>query len=181
MEIDTSDRTEIEYHNGQPIAKVSPKRKHALVQGNLIKILWRCGSDFGEIGPEWRFDVGAPDESLTEYVPDVAFISNERLAALDDEAVEEPPGAPDIAVEIRSPDESAAYRTRKLAKYLACGASLALDVDPQTRTITAHDSQNVRRYTVGQQFAHPVFPWLHFDVIEAFAGLDRSRPPHGPR
>jgi len=177
LDVNFYERPEVEYHNGHPMAKVSPKRRHSLVQANFMRIFERCGRALGEIGAEWRFDLGAIDDTITEYLPDVAFISYARLDELDDEAAEEPPGAPDVAVEVRSPGDWPAYTKRKIAKYLACGASLVLYVDPATHAIEAHANDGVRIFQRGETFTHPAAPWLQFDVDEAFACIDRKRRP----
>jgi Uma2 family endonuclease len=169
------ERREVEYHNGHPVAKVSARRKHGLVQANLLETVRRCGRELGETAAAWRFDLGTVDDSITEYLPDVAFIGFERLDLLDDVAVEEPTGAPDVAVEIRSPGDWLAYAQRKISKYLACGASLVLDVDPEARTIEAHTQIGVSTFHVGETFIQPTVPLLRFEVDEAFVGIDCNR------
>jgi Uma2 family endonuclease len=169
------EQREYEYHDGHPVAKVSPKRTHSLVQMNFGEILRRCGNELGEVGAEWRFNLGAVDDTFTEFMPDMAFIGFERLDSLDDAAAEVPPGAPDIAVEIRSPGYRLAEIRRKIARYLACGGSLVLDVDQETRTIEAHTHAGIRTFNADEAFQSAAAPWLHFEVSEAFAGLDRKR------
>jgi Uma2 family endonuclease len=124
------------------------------------------------VGPEWRFRIGHADDTKTEFVPDLAYISKERLRALAPEDREEPPFAPDIAVEVRSPSSRPGLREKKIARYLATGAKIVLDVDPATRLIHVHDAEGVRTLACGQRFTHPEALWLAFDVSEAFADLD---------
>jgi Uma2 family endonuclease len=166
------DLPEIEYLDGQPYPKVSPKLSHSLVQGALIRILYRCAGKRGRVGPE--LDVYPPrvDAKLTKFVPDVAYVSIERLRALSPTDREEPPFSPDIAVEVWSPTNDRRYLELKIARYLATGAVLVLDVDPHARTIVAHDGGALRTYKTGESFEHPAMPWLRFDVAEAFADLD---------
>jgi Uma2 family endonuclease len=166
---------EFEYDDGHAVAKVSPKRTHSLVQINFADILRHCGRELGEVGAEWRFNLGAVDGTVTEFMPDMAFIGFDRLDALNDIAAEFPPGAPDIAVEIRSPGYRLAEIRRKIARYLACGGSLVLDVDPETRTIEAHTHAGIQTFNADEAFQSAAAPWLHFVVSEAFAGLDRKR------
>jgi Uma2 family endonuclease len=85
---------------------------------------------------------------------------------------EEPPFSPDIAVEIWSPTNDRRYLDMKIARYLATGALLVLDVDPYARTIVAHDGSGIRTYKTGELFEHSALPWLRFEVAEAFADLD---------
>jgi Uma2 family endonuclease len=162
----------VEYLDGERRRKVSPRSKHSRVQGLVMMILERCGSEFGMGGTEWDFRIGLVDDSDSFLVPDVAFLSFERLQAIERKERDQPPVAPDIAVEVWSPRNDRAFLNRKIAKYLSTGASLVLDVDPKSRTIIAHAAGDVRRFAVGDRFVHPAVPWLVFDVAEAFKGLE---------
>lgn len=62
----------------------------------------------------------APD---TVRGPDVSFVSRERLAIVTDPA-KAFPGAPDLAVEVRSPSNTLASIRAKVADYLAAGDAL---------------------------------------------------------
>lgn len=166
------DQPEIEYLDGQPYPKVSPKLTHAVVQGALVRILHRCAGKRGRVGPELDVYPGGTGASLTKFVPDVAYVSMERLRALSPADREEPPFSPDIAVEVWSLTNDRRYLDLKIARYLATGSVLVLDVDPYARTIVAHDGNAIRTYKTGELFEHPALPWLRFDVAEAFADLD---------
>jgi Uma2 family endonuclease len=166
------DLPEIEYLDGQPYPKVSPNLTHSLVQGALVRILHRCASKRGRVGPELDVHPGQIDGSRTTFVPDVAYVSMERLRALSAVDREEPPFSPDIAVEVWSPTNDRRYLDMKIARYLATGALLVLDVDPFARTIAAHDGSAIRTYKTGELFVHPSLPWLRFEIAEAFADLD---------
>lgn len=169
------DPPEIEYLDGHPYPKVSPKRTHALVQKALLRILDDCAAGRGDVGPEWRFDLGAVDITYTEFVPDIAFVSNERMERLNDDDAEEPPFAPDVAIEVRSPSNRAAYIARKMLRYLQCGSLLVLDVDPATRTIVAHAKSGVRTFTEADRFEHEAAPWFTFEVGSIFPKPRRAR------
>lgn len=174
MEKQLIDLPEIEFLDGQPYPKVSPKLTHALVQGALCGILRRLAGKRGAIAPELDVWPSGVRGSGTKFVPDVAYVSIERLRELPPEQREEPPFSPDIAVEVWSPSNDRAYLQKKIARYLATGSILVLDVDPLARTIAAHDATAVRRYRSGEAFDHPAFDWLRFDVAEAFADLENQ-------
>jgi len=57
-------------------------------------------------------------------VPDVAFLSYERLGYDEDEAAQIPYMAPDAAIEILSPDDGRADIEEKIRVYLASGTAL---------------------------------------------------------
>ena len=167
------DKPEIEYLDGRPYPKVSPKLSHGLVQIAIARAIGDCAGDRGFVVLEVRFDPGAVDGAQrTEFVPDVAFLSRERRQALSGKGREKPPLSPELAVEVRSPSDDLRYLARKIARYLATGSVLALDVDPKTRRIIAHAADGIREYLSGERFEHPALPWLQFDVSAIFADLD---------
>jgi Uma2 family endonuclease len=166
------DNPEIEYVEGLAYPKVSSQRKHSAVQLAMATIVKRCARGRGLVGPEWRFHLAAK----TELVPDVAFVSYERLRPLNGDDLEEPPFAPDIAVEVRSPSDRDALIIEKTKHYLAHGAELVINIDPQTRTLTAHTVQKPEtRFSSGDTFSCEQVRWLVFEVHEAFADIDIPR------
>ena len=169
---DLIDLPEIEYLDGEAHPKVSPRTTHALVQFAMARLVYAAAGKRGLVGTEWDARPGGVDGTETTFVPDVSYVSRERLAALDAADREEPPFSPDVAVEVWSPSNDRRYLERKIAKYLATGALLVLDVDPYARTIVAHDARGSRHYAQDEAFEHPAVPWLRFDIRAAFADLD---------
>lgn len=60
------DPPEIEYLDGHPHPKVSPKSSHTSVQKAMIQILHERGKGRGFAGQEWRLDPGQIDRTPTE-------------------------------------------------------------------------------------------------------------------
>ena len=167
------DRPEIEYLDGRPYPKVSPKLSHGLVQGALSRIISACAGDRGFVVPEVRFDPGAASSAKkTEFVPDIAYLSRERRQALSGKDREKPPLSPELAVEVRSPSDDLRYLAKKIERYLATGSVLVLDVDPKTRRIVAHAADGIVEFIANETFEHPTLPWLRFSVDMVFADLD---------
>ncbi len=167
-----SDPEYFERLDGVDYPKMSPRTAHAWVQFAVARQLWEQGRAVGKVGSEWKFRIGRVDGTDSWVLPDVAFLLNERMGALASGERDEPPCAPDIAVEVRSPSERRALRERKVARYVATGTTLVLDVNPQTRTVRAIDAGGERGYAVGDTLTHSAFPWLALDVREVFADLD---------
>ncbi len=166
------DKPEIELLDGRKYPKVSPKRTHGLVQAAITGILRRCAAGRGQVVPEWRCRLTVQDQ----FVPDVGYMSFERLLPLSDPEREEPPFAPDIAVEVRSPSNRAVYDAKKIAVYLMHGAQLVLDIDPADRMLHAHaPGVAARAVHAIDTFEHPAVPWLRFEVAELFADIDLPR------
>jgi Uma2 family endonuclease len=153
---------------------MSPRRRHARLQGLIFASLDRWAERRGDVGTEWRFRLSERPESETSLVPDVAYVSGDRLGRLDDATAEEPPFAPDIAVEIRSPGDRERNIRAKIGLYLEFGAMLVLDVDPERRQIVAHDPRGKRAFAAGETFSHPAAPGFTLDVATLFAAADRG-------
>jgi Uma2 family endonuclease len=168
-------RPETEWILGRAVQKVSPRRTHALITGQLMLLLapWCAGK--GDLGPEWRFRVQPPGEVIRPLVPDLAYLSYERMRDLSDAEIEVPLLAPDVAFEVRSPDDRPGHLAHKIAVYLAAGSNAVVVVDPPRETIVAHDAGGERSYTRGDTFAHPALPGLTFSVADLFEAVHRPR------
>src|ERR1700734_3518740 len=82
--------------------KVSPRYDHARLQSVVTALFSTWAKDRGRVGTEWRFYFGA-DRGQNSLVPDVAYLSFERLPRDGRDEAQEPQLAPDVAVEILSP------------------------------------------------------------------------------
>ena len=72
--------------------------------------------------------------------PDASFISNEKVALIGD-ADGYLPCAPDLAIEVISPNDRYAEVERKTADWLDAGTRAVVVVDRRRRTISVHRSQ----------------------------------------
>jgi Uma2 family endonuclease len=160
-----------EIYDGRIHPKVSPKRDHSLVQVAIGSILFAWGRALGDSGSEWRVYL---DEHTT-LVPDVSFISDERLSTLSEAQLQKPPFSPELVVEIRSPGSRESQIRRKTTLYLEHGAIAVLDVDPARRAVhvTTRDGETMLK--TGDTFSHPAFPGLALSVDAIFAPLNRRR------
>lgn len=159
---------------GHPVRKVSPKRRHSLLQGWWIEHLRPWARGRGLTGPEWRFRVAPPGEPLRPLVPDIAYISYERLGDAEGEERESPVVAPNVAVEIVSPGDRVAYLQHKIAVYLAAGTDAVIAIDPKPRTLTIHDANGARVLGAADTFAHDALPGFTFALRDMFAELDET-------
>ncbi|MBX3432604.1 MAG: Uma2 family endonuclease [Pirellulales bacterium] len=75
----------------------------------------------------------------TVRAPDMAFIAKENLPQTLPESAFWP-GAPDLAVEVLSPDDRAGDVDKKIRTWLAAGAKLVWVVDPELETVTIYRS-----------------------------------------
>ena len=78
----------------------------------------------------------APD---TVRAPDIAFIRKDRLAAAPPEEAFWP-GAPDLAVEVVSPDDTLREVDEKARAWLDAGTAMVWVVNPRRRSVTVYRS-----------------------------------------
>ncbi len=168
-------KPETEWVRGRPLQKVSPQRDHSLLQGALVIELNRWAHGRGEVGPEWRFRIAPPGEVRRPLVPDVSYVSNARLRDLTDEQLQIPPLAPDVAVEILSPDDRRVDVDDKIGVYLRAGSSLVIVVDPQRRIVELHDGTTTTHLDPSGTIQHAALPGFAYPVAELFAVLQRAR------
>lgn len=152
--------------------KVSPKYDHARLQGHVDHLLRALGREHGRVGIEWRFTFDGPEGRPQSLVPDVGFLSFERIGRERRSDAQEPEVAPDIAVEVLSPSDWRGHVERKCELYLAAGTTLVIEIDPGRRTVAVHDRTHTRNLVEPDVLEHPAFPWLHLSVSDIFAALD---------
>lgn len=162
----------IEYLDGEAHPKVSPRLRHGATQAQMVSILRRSMPPDGFIATEGDAAIGKLDGTKTKLIPDVSYLPVGRLAGLSYDDQDEPPFSPDIAIEVRSRGDSMEYLRRKIARYLATGSQLVMDVDFRKRAIDAYTSEGHTHFTEGETFVSDAFPWLRFEVRELFAVLD---------
>jgi Uma2 family endonuclease len=76
-------------------------------------------------------------DNLNVLAPDVGFISKNRLATLPEGYI---PLAPDLAVEVVSPNDKADVIHRKIVRYLEAGTQQVWLVYPKDRHVVIHTS-----------------------------------------
>lgn len=111
----------------------------------------------------------------THRSPDVAFVRANRLPP---EGIGPGPirVAPDLVVEVLSPNESASYLRAKLATYRAAGTPLVWIVDPAERTVDV-EALGAAPRTLGAEDTldgGAVLPEFRCRVAELFEGLAPS-------
>ncbi|MBI3970851.1 MAG: Uma2 family endonuclease [Chloroflexi bacterium] len=127
-----------ELAKGVLITMAPPGYGHGSTASQIAYLLRRGLEDLaigGEVVVEAGFQLAADPDTVRG--PDVAYVSAERLLAPADRAGYFP-GAPDIVVEIVSPNDTAAEVLEKVQEYLPAGSRLVWVVESRTRTVTVY-------------------------------------------
>ncbi len=98
--------------------------------------------------------------------PDISFVLRERLPE------GKPPkefmdGAPDLAIEVISPNEDWAEMERKIGEYFASGAKEIWLIDPDKRTLTVYKSpSNIHTFHADDEIETNLLPGFRCKVSE---------------
>jgi Uma2 family endonuclease len=132
-----------EYIDGEVLPKPRPKTRHSRLQGKLIEAI-NTVAEAGKIAyafPELRCTFGS-----RSIVPDIAVLRWQNIA-LDDneEPIDNILIAPDWAIEILSPEQSANRVTGNILHCLNHGCQLGWLIDPDDRSIIVFQPQQQPR------------------------------------
>jgi Uma2 family endonuclease len=161
-----------EYECGEVLKKTMPTMLHGVVQSLLSIVVgsFVLKNVLGISGSEIRCIFGPPGRERA-YVPDWIFIAAPRLPGDGGPASAPFRGAPDIAVEILSPDDRPGRVTRKVLFYLNNGVRIVWLVDPEDRTVTVFtpdDLDGRRLKTTDMLDGGGVLPGFSAPVSELF-------------
>ena len=148
--------------------------RHGRMTGHIYTLIFNHVSSRNlplDVGVSTGFQM----DPYTLRVPDVQVTSWERMAAYDEDAGGWPRFAPDVAIEVVSPNNTRAEMERKTTEYFANGAQAVWIADPALRTVA------IRRPDQTEQvFTHddmlcgdPEIAGFTCPVADIFAVLDR--------
>ena len=161
----------LEWVNNRVLQKVTPRRRHALAQGCFFAALhaWARRHASGMAGTEWHFQVQPPGEISRTLVPDVAYLSYARMPKEELENTDIAGIAPDVVVEIRSPEDLQSDIDEKVRVYLSAGSRVIFLVDPKKKIITAIDADaKTRSFKETDSVSHPTLPGFAFPARDLF-------------
>lgn len=124
--------------DGEIVEKV-PTEEHGMIAGNIYGNVWTCvkANKLGRVTIEVRHR--NPEDRYNSRQPDISFTGNERLQPLVKQ------GAvlqfPDLAIEVKSPDDTYALMRRKAAYYLANGTRMVWLVYPAKQIVEVYRSE----------------------------------------
>ena len=174
-------KPETEWIGDRPVQKVSPTRKHGVLQLAFAEALkaWAKSGHRGQVGTEWRFRASPPGEDVHPIVPDVTYMSYMRLLPLAAKDRELPSIAPEIVVEILSPDDRLKDVVEKRRVYFSWGITLEIIADPEARTVDFYDSPEhfERVDATVENYTPSSIPSLTLALRAIFAEMDIPESP----
>jgi Uma2 family endonuclease len=156
-----------------------PESKLALWIAHLIQS-YLDENDLGELA--------GPDGILrlipgVVRIPDVSFVSHERVAQCASASAPIPDLAPELAVEVLSEGNTSGEMARKLKDYFFAGTKLVWLVDPRRRTVEVCTAPDQSTTLTEQQelTGEPVLPGFRLPVAQVFARTKGWQPPRRGR
>lgn len=127
------DEPRCELLRGHLVLTPAPSFRHQLACSILADLLLQYARRIGGRAVQSPVDVELGDRTVVQ--PDVVLVTPSRLDRIHRHLV----GAPDLAVEVLSPDDRPGYVREKVAEWLEAGTRAVWVVDPRTRTVTVHE------------------------------------------
>jgi Uma2 family endonuclease len=137
----------LELTEGKLIVMSPASVKHGMIASRFDRAIGNFVEehDLGVVtAAETGYILGRVDGKDTVRAPDVGFIAKARIPAdgLPDKGFF--PGAPDLVVEIVSPNDDADDLARKIAQYLQAGARMVIAAYPSEQQLRVHTADGVR-------------------------------------
>jgi Uma2 family endonuclease len=150
-----ADTEDYELVAGELIPMSSGTFRHARIRDLIVRLIWSYfeGHPIGEVFGE----VACRITDGTVRKPDVSIFLGERLKQID---LDQIPAsfAPDIAVEVLSPPESAIDVRRKVRDYLRAGGSEVWLLDHANGEVLVHTGTGIRVLQGTDVLASPLLP-----------------------
>lgn len=165
----------LELIRGELIVMSPSKPLHGIVCARLAAALINFveANDLGmAFGAETGFVVERNPDSVLGA--DAAFVSNERLATVDN-FEKFFPFAPDLAIEVLSPSNTVREINEKIALYFAAGSRAVWVFNPKKRTAAVYASSSESRTLEENDTLDggDVLPGFSLDLSKLFASLKR--------
>ncbi len=133
---DTAENAErlLELIHGEIVEKV-PTEEHGVATGNLHGFLWNYSrqTGIGRLVIEGRYR--NPEDQHNARIPDLAFTVNPAAPPVQRGSV---PRMPDLAIEVRSPDQPVKTMREKARYYLANGVNMVWLVFTDQRIVEVY-------------------------------------------
>ncbi len=138
--------------------------RHDTIRSNILELLIPYLLQNKHLGfkayPEAEFVISSNDT----FIPDLSVVAISRLPT-EQKYIQ---GAPELAIEVVSPSESAAYLRVKTDVYLAHGSRSVWIVFPEVRSVQVYTSDSVHEFKADQSITDPLLPGFSSPVSAFF-------------
>jgi len=137
---------------------------HDRIKTRIGRALRRYFDAQPETGLEEMVEMGFDVSERDVFQPDVSVVRSDRFPS----PTRVLKRAPEIAIEVVSPSDTASHIKAKISSYLQNGASSVWIVYPEDRSVVVHFSDQVREFKADQVIADPMLPGFTTPVSDFF-------------
>jgi Uma2 family endonuclease len=164
-EVDQSgNRVKDELIAGEIVRMPPPSRLHDWIKNRISRMLGRYLDANPQITLEPLVEMGAKVSERDTLVPDVSVVQRERVLG----AGRIFQGAPDLAIEVVSPTDTAAHLKSKVDAYLQNGSKTVWVVYPDSRSVMIHSGDTARELKADQEIEDALLPGFSVPVSSFF-------------
>jgi Uma2 family endonuclease len=156
-------RIKDELIGGEVVKMAFPSLPHDLIKNQINAVLLRSLDSRPELGLRSLVEIGTHVSDYDAFMPDVSVVQRSRLS---DARIFQ--GAPNLAIEVVSPSDTAKHLKRKVDAYLEGGAKSVWIVYPEARSVMVHSGDSVRELKGDQPLTDPLLPGFSTPVAAFF-------------
>lgn len=149
---------------GEMFPRPHAAQRHDTIRSNILEIVIPYLLQNKQLSlkafPDSQYRVTSDDT----FIPDASILAISRLTAGETYVS----GAPEIAIEVVFPSESAAHLKVKTDAYLANGAHSVWIVFPEVRSVMVYTPDSIREFKAGQSITDPHLPGFSSPVSAFF-------------
>jgi Uma2 family endonuclease len=153
--------------HGAIVEKPMPRQEHGIIVlriGSRI-LIWIEQGGRGRVGTEIRHRV--PGDLHNDRIPDIAYYVDSTVPVVTQGAV---PTLPDLAIEVKSPDDTYKEMRAKAAYYLVNGTTLVWLIFPEKRVVEVYGQDFEDVLVEGDTLnGGDLLPGFEMAVVEIFA------------
>ena len=161
---ENGNRIKDELIGGEIVRTPPPSSRHDRLKNGINRLLILFLYNNPHLSLDSLVEIAAEVSTHDALVPDVSLIQRNRLT--EDTRIQR--GAPDIAVEVVSPRDTAAHLKRKVDAYLQGGSKAVWVVFPDSRSVMVHTADSVHELKGNQKIENPLLPGFSIPVSEFF-------------
>ncbi|HYL77704.1 MAG TPA: Uma2 family endonuclease [Bryobacteraceae bacterium] len=157
-------RIKDELIGGEIVKMPPPSRVHDLIKNRINRFMGRYLDANPQVGLDTLVEIGAEVSKHDTFVPDVSIVKTNRLGG-EDRIFR---GAPDLAIEVVSPRDTATHLKSKVDAYLKAGSATVWVVYPDSRSVMVHSGDTARELKADQRIEDALLPGFSVPVSSFF-------------
>ena len=157
-------RIKDELIGGEIVRTALPSYFHDRIKNRINRLLILYLHGNSHLPFDAVVEIGAQVSDYDTFVPDVAIVKTGEQS-LSSRIYR---GAPEIAIEVVSPSDTAKHLERKVDAYLQGGAKSVWIVFPEARSVTVHTRESAHKLKGDQTITDPLLPDFSSPVAAFF-------------